>query len=72
MQLTLTVLFSFITLGLVSRTFGPRQQVIIALVAVMLMLVQFTFSRFLCSNTAWLSARRLRTQFVFCPSMATR
>ena len=46
-QLLLTVLFSFITLGLVSRVFGPRQQVIIAMVAVMLMLVQFTFSRFL-------------------------
>lgn len=47
MQLTLTVLFSFITLGLVSRKFGPRQQVIIAVLAVLLPLVQFTFSRFL-------------------------
>ena len=35
-------------------------------------LTKDTFSRLLCSNTAWLSARRLRTQFVFCPSMATR
>jgi hypothetical protein len=31
-----------------------------------------TSLRFLCTNTARLSARRLRTQLVFCPSMATR
>lgn len=47
MQLTLTILFLFITLGLLSRRFGPRQQVVIAMVAVMLPVVQFTFSRFL-------------------------
>jgi hypothetical protein len=41
------MLILFILIGLVSRTFDARQQVVIATVAVMLMLVQFTFSRFL-------------------------
>lgn len=47
MQFILSMLVLFIMVGLVSRTFGPRQQATIAMVAVMLTLIQFTFSRFL-------------------------
>jgi hypothetical protein len=46
-QLVLTIILLFILVGLLSRTFRPRQQVVIATVAVTLALMQFTFSRFL-------------------------
>jgi hypothetical protein len=47
MQLVLGIMLAFILVGLVSRSFGSRQQVVIATVAVTLTAMQFTFSRFL-------------------------
>jgi len=47
MQLVLGIMLAFILVGLVSRSFGSRQQVAIATVVVTLTVMQFTFSRFL-------------------------
>jgi hypothetical protein len=47
MQLVLLILFSFAVLGLTSRRFDARQQVVIAVSAVALAVAQFTFARFL-------------------------
>lgn len=47
MQLVLAIVLLFILVGLLSRTFGARQQLVVATVAVTLAVMQFTFSRFL-------------------------
>jgi len=47
MQLVLVIIFAFVLLGLISPTFGRRQQVGISVIAVSLAVAQFFFSRFL-------------------------
>jgi len=47
MQLVLVIIFVFVLIGLISRTFDRRQQVAISAIAVSLAAAQFFFSRFL-------------------------
>lgn len=47
MQLVLAIIFVFVLIGLISRSFDRRQQVGISAIAVSLAAAQFFFSRFL-------------------------
>lgn len=47
MNLMLSVIFTFVMVGLVARRFGRRQQVLVTLGAIMLAVAQYAFPRFL-------------------------
>ncbi|HYK98085.1 MAG TPA: hypothetical protein VEU77_06800 [Candidatus Acidoferrales bacterium] len=47
MNLMLSMIFLFVLVGLIARRFGPRQQLLVTLVALALAAAQYTFPRFL-------------------------